>query len=189
MDLYYSLPGRQKGKSPTVTISVANFVPKPFTPFEFEPQITREEMLRRQALLKEHISSRKITFNYHENRTSFLEGVFARGDRRLCGVVEAAYKSGCYFDSWDEHFDLDKWLAAFDACGIDPAFYTARTRDFDEVMPWDHLDFAIDREFLKRENLRAHEGKTTPNCREKCAGCGANKFGEGVCFEKRSSVL
>lgn len=185
VDLYYSLPERQKGKSPAVTISVANFVPKPFTPFEFEPQITREEMTRRQALLKEHIKSRKITFNYHENRTSFLEGVFARGDRRLCDVVEAAYKSGCYFDSWDEHFDLDKWMTAFRECGIDPAFYTSRTRNFDEVMPWDHIDFAITKEFLIRENKRAHEGKTTPNCREKCAGCGANKFGEGVCFENR----
>lgn len=185
VDLFYAMPEKPKGKSPSVTISVANFVPKPFTPFEFEPQITREEMLRRQALLKEHIKSRKITFNYHENRTSFLEGVFARGDRRLGDVVYAAYKSGCYFDSWDEYFDLDKWLAAFKKCGIDPAFYTSRTRAFDETMPWDHMDFAITKEFLIRENKRAHEGKTTPNCREKCAGCGANTFGEGVCFENR----
>ena len=189
VDLYYSLPDRQKGKSPSVTISVANFVPKPFTPFEFEPQITREEMLRRQALLKENIKSRKITFNYHENRASFLEGVFARGDRRLCKVVETAYKSGCRFDGWDEYFDLDKWLDAFKACGIDPAFYTARTRSYDEIMPWDHMDFVITKEFLIRENKRAHEGKTTPNCREKCAACGANTFGEGVCFEKRKTVL
>ena len=142
-------------------------------------------MIRRQALLKEHITSRKITFNYHENRTSFLEGVFARGDRRLCKVVEAAYKSGCYFDSWDEYFDLEKWLSAFEHCGISPDFYTGRTRNYDEVMPWDHIDFAITKEFLIRENKRAHEGKTTPNCREKCAGCGANRFGEGVCFENR----
>ena len=185
VDLYYSLPERQKGKSVGVTISVANFVPKPFTPFQFEPQISREEMLRRQALLKEHITSKKITFNYHENRASFLEGVFARGDRRLADVVYAAYKSGCFFDSWDEYFDLDKWLSAFGKCGIDPSFYTARTRSYDELMPWDHLDYAISKEFLIRENKLAHEGKTTKNCREKCAGCGANKFGEGVCFENR----
>ena len=185
VDLYYGMPERQKGKSPTVTISVANFVPKPFTPFEFEPQISKEEMLRRQALLKEHITSKKIVFNYHENRTSFLEGVFARGDRRLGAVLYAAYRAGCYFDSWDEYFDLDKWLAAFKECGIDPAFYTARTRDYGELMPWDHLDYCIDKDFLIRENKLAHEGKTTGNCREKCAGCGANRFGEGVCFENR----
>ena len=189
VDLYYSLPDRKKGMAVSVTISVANFVPKPFTPFEFEPQISREEMIRRQALLKESIKSRKITFNYHENRTSFLEGVFARGDRRLADVVERAYKSGCRFDGWDEFFDLEKWLAAFEGCGIDPAFYTARTREFDELMPWDHLDYAISKDFLIRENKKAHGGKTTPNCREKCALCGANTFGEGVCFEKRQTVL
>lgn len=189
VDLFYSMPEKPKGKSPSVTISVANFVPKPFTPFEFEPQISRDEMMRRQALLKEHIKSRKITFNYHENRTSFLEGVFARGDRRLCDVVYAAYRSGCYFDSWDEYFDLDKWLSAFKKCGIDPAFYTGRTRAFDEIMPWDHMDFSINKEFLIKENKRAHEGKTTHNCREKCAGCGANSFGEGVCFENRQTIL
>ena len=189
VDLYYSLPDRKKGMAVSVTISVANFVPKPFTPFEFEPQISREEMIRRQALLKESIKSRKITFNYHENRTSFLEGVFARGDRRLADVVERAYKSGCRFDGWDEFFNLEKWLAAFEGCGIDPAFYTARTREFDELMPWDHLDYAISKDFLIRENKKAHGGKTTPNCREKCALCGANTFGEGVCFEKRQTVL
>ena len=189
VDLYYSLPDRKKGMAVSVTISVANFVPKPFTPFEFEPQISREEMLRRQALLKENIKSRKIIFNYHENRTSFLEGVFARGDRRLCDVVERAYRSGCRFDGWDEFFDLDKWLSAFGECGIDPLFYTARTREYGEIMPWDHLDYAISKDFLVRENKRAHEGKTTPNCREKCALCGANTFGEGVCFEKRKTVL
>ena len=184
VDLYYSLPDRQKGKSVGVTISVANFVPKPFTPFQFEPQISREEMLRRQTLLKEHITSRKITFNYHENRTSFLEGVFARGDRRLCDVLESAYKSGCRFDGWDEFFDLEKWLDAFKKCGIDPKFYTARKRDYSEVMPWEHIDFAVTKEFLIRENKLAYEGATTPNCRQKCAGCGANTFKVGVCYEK-----
>ncbi len=184
VDLYYSLPERQKGKAVSVTISVANFVPKPFTPFEFEPQISREEMLRRQALLKENIKSRKITFNYHENRTSFLEGVFARGDRHLCAVIEAAYKLGCKFDGWDECFSLEKWLEAFDKCGIDPKFYTARHREYTETMPWDHMDYAVDKNFLIRENKLAHKETTTPNCREKCAGCGANRFKVGVCYEK-----
>lgn len=185
VDLYYSLPERPKGKAVNVSISVANFVPKPHTPFQFEPQITREEMMRRQQLLKDSIKSKKITFNYHENRTSFLEGVFARGDRKLGAVIESAYKKGCRFDGWDECFNLDAWLEAFDECGVDPEFYANRTRPFDEITPWDHLDYRITKDFLIRENMAAHAEKTTPNCREKCAGCGANSYGKGVCFEKR----
>ena len=185
VDLYYNMPEKPKGKAVNVSISVANFVPKPHTPFQFEPQITREEMLRRQALLKDSIKSKKITFNYHENRTSFLEGVFARGDRRLCSVIESAYKKGCRFDGWDECFNLDAWLEAFKECNVSPEFYANRTRSFDEIMPWDHIDYRITKEFLIRENTAAHAEKTTPNCREKCAGCGANSYGKGVCFEKR----
>ncbi len=185
VDLYYSLPEKPKGKAVNVSISVANFVPKPHTPFQFEPQITREEMMRRQVLLKDSIKSKKITFNYHENKTSFLEGVFARGDRRLGAVIYAAYKKGCRFDGWDECFELEKWLEAFDECGVKPEFYANRTRSFDEITPWEHLDYRITKEFLIRENMAAHAEKTTPNCREKCAGCGANSYGKGVCFEKR----
>lgn len=184
VDLYYAMPEKPKGKAVNVSISVANFVPKPHTPFQFEPQITREEMMRRQALLKDNIKSKKITFNYHENRTSFLEGVFARGDRRLGAVIEAAYKKGCRFDGWDECFNLDAWLEAFDECNVSPEFYANRTRSFEEIMPWDHLDYRITKEFLIRENMAAHAERTTPNCREKCAGCGANSYGKGVCFEK-----
>ncbi len=184
VDLYYSLEERPRGKAVNVTISVANFVPKPFTPFEFEPQITREEMMRRQQLLKDNIKSRKITFNYHENKTSFLEGVFARGDRRLGKVIKSAFLKGCRFDGWDECFNLEAWLEAFEECGLSPEFYANRTRSFEEIMPWDHLDYAVTKDFLIRENLLAHEEKTTKNCREKCAGCGANAFGKGVCFEK-----
>lgn len=185
VDLYYSLPERPKGKAVNVSISVANFVPKPHTPFQFEPQITREEMMRRQQLLKDSIKSKKITFNYHENKTSFLEGVFARGDRKLGAVIESAYKKGCRFDGWDECFNLDAWLEAFGECDVAPEFYANRTRPFDEITPWDHLDYRITKEFLIRENMAAHAEKTTPNCREKCAGCGANSYGKGVCFEKR----
>ena len=182
VDLYYQMPEKPKGKAVNVSISVANFVPKPHTPFQFEPQITREEMMRRQALLKDSIKSKKITFNYHENKTSFLEGVFARGDRRLGAVIEAAFKKGCCFDGWDECFDLDKWLEAFSDCGVDPAFYANRTRPYDEITPWDHLDYLITKQFLIRENMAAHNGVTTPNCREKCAGCGIKG---GICREKR----
>ena len=184
VDLYYSLPEKPKGKVVNVSISVANFVPKPFTPFQFEPQITREEMMRRQQLLKENIHSRKITFNYHENKTSFLEGVFARGDRRLCDVVERAYKKGCRFDGWDECFNLDAWLEALQECGIDPEFYANRQRSYEEIMPWEHLDYLINKSFLICENKLAKKAITAPHCREKCAGCGAAQAGEGVCFEK-----
>lgn len=185
VDLYYSLPEKPKGKAVNVSISVANFVPKPHTPFQFEPQITREEMIRRQQLLKDSIKSKKITFNYHENKTSFLEGVFARGDRRLGAVIETAYKKGCRFDGWDECFNLEAWLEAFDECNVKPEFYANRLRSFDEIMPWDHLDYRVTKQFLIRENMTAHNEITTPNCREKCAGCGANSYGKGVCFEKR----
>lgn len=185
VDLYYSLPEKPKGKAVNVSISVANFVPKPHTPFQFEPQITREEMIRRQMLLKENIKSKKITFNYHENKTSFLEGVFARGDRRLGTVIETAYKKGCRFDGWDECFELEKWMEAFCECGVNPEFYANRTRSYDEITPWEHLDYRITKEFLIRENIAARAERTTPNCRQNCAGCGANSFGRGVCFEKR----
>lgn len=185
VDLYYSLPQKPKGKAVSVNISVANFVPKPFTPFQFEPQITREEMIRRQQLLKDSIHSRKIVFNYHENKTSFLEGVFARGDRRLGAVIEAAYKKGCRFDGWDECFDIELWLEAFGDCGIDPAFYANRTRSYDEITPWEHIDYYITKDFLIKENEAAHAASTTPHCRQKCAGCGAAILKGGVCIEKR----
>ncbi len=184
VDLYYSMPEKPKGKAVNVSISVANFVPKPFTPFQFEPQITREEMIRRQQLLKDSIRSRKITFNYHENRTSFLEGVFARGDRRLGAVIEAAYKKGCHFDSWDECFELEKWLQSFDECGMDPSFYANRTRQYNEITPWEHLDYCITKDFLVLENRLAHSAQTTPHCRQKCAGCGCTVLKGGVCYEK-----
>lgn len=185
VNLYYQTPNRPKGRSVNVTVSVASFVPKPFTPFQFEPQITREEMLRRQYFLRDALTTRKITLNWHDNKTSFLEGVFARGDRRLGKVMETALKKGCHFDSWDECFELEKWQEAFAECGIDPSFYANRTREFDEINPWDHLDYGVTKKFLICQNELAHKAITTPNCREKCAGCGATVFGEGVCFEKR----
>ena len=137
-------------------------------------------------LLKWHcITTKKISLSWHDSSTSFLEGVFARGDRRLGKVIEAAWKKGCIFDSWSECFDLEKWLAAFEECGIDPEFYSCRTREYDEVLPWEHLDYAVSKDFFVKQNKLAHEAITTPNCRISCAACGANCYGEGVCFEKR----
>lgn len=189
VDLYYSLPTRKKGQAVTVTISVSSFVPKPFTPFQFEPQITAEEIERRQSVLTSSITTKKIHLNYHDSSTSFLEGVFARGDRRLCKVLETAVQKGCCFDGWSECFDLEKWLLSFKENGIDPAFYANRTRSFEEIMPWDHLDYSVNKKFLIKENMLAKDAVTTKNCRQKCAGCGAACYKVGVCYEKNQSVL
>lgn len=185
VDLYYNMPNKPKGKSVSVSISVSVFVPKPFTPFQFEPQISKLEMERRQKYLKSQIKTRKIDLSTHDSSTSFLEGAFARGDRRLGQVLLKAFQKGCKFDSWNECFYLNKWQEAFSECGIAPEFYSARQRSFNEVNPWDHLDYAVSKEFLIKENKLAHGEKTTPNCREKCSNCGANCYKEGVCFEKR----
>lgn len=182
---FYAMPNRPKGKSVNVSISVSTFVPKPFTPFQFEPQITIDEMRRRQQVLRGSLTTKKISLSWHESKVSFLEGVFARGDRRLSAVIEAALKKGCRFDGWDECFDIDKWLEAFSEIGVDPEFYANRQRSFDEILPWDHLDYAVNKDFLIKENQLAHDAATTPNCRQKCSNCGAACYKGGVCIEKR----
>ncbi|MCI8361339.1 MAG: B12-binding domain-containing radical SAM protein, partial [Clostridiales bacterium] len=185
VDMYYHMPERPRGKSVNVSISAAVFVPKPFTPFQFEPQDDMQTVREKQKHLLQSVTTRKISVSYHDAEVSFLEAVLARGDRRLCGAVEAAWRSGCTFDGWDERFSLDKWQAAFTACGVDPAFYANRRRAFDEILPWEHLDYGVDKSFFVRQNELAREGETTPNCREKCAGCGATCFKEGLCFANR----
>ena len=182
---FYSMPNKPKGKGVNVSISVSTFVPKPFTPFQFEPQIDIDEMRRRQQVIRESVTTRKVSVSWHESKVSFLEGVFARGDRRLSKVIETAVKKGCRFDGWDECFDLDKWLEAFAECGIEPSFYANRLRSFEEILPWEHLDYGVTKAFLISENKTAHLAKTTPNCKEKCSGCGATCFKGGLCVEKR----
>lgn len=184
VDSFYSMQNKPKGKSVNVNISVSTFVPKPFTPFQFEPQITTDEIRRKHDLLKSSIKTKKISLSYHDSSVSFLEGVFARGDRRMCDVIETAYKSGCKFDGWNECFSLEKWLSAFESHNISTEFFANRNRDFGEVLPWDHLNYGVTKKFLISENEKAHSENTTPNCRISCAGCGANCYGEGVCFEK-----
>ena len=185
VDLYYHQENKPKGKPVSVSISVSTFVPKPFTPFQFEPQISKEETERRQYYLRNCNKNRKVNISWHDSATSYMEGVLARGDRRLSRVIEAAFKKGCKFDSWTEYFSLEKWLETFKECGIDPDFYTSRRRAYDEIMPWEHLDYGVSKSFLISENKASHAGVTTPNCREKCSACGAARYGEGVCFEKR----
>lgn len=182
LDLYYSIENRPKGRSPQISVSCATFVPKPFTPFEFEPQDTRDEIERKQKLLLDSVKSKKIRVSYHDPNVSLLEAVLAKGDRRLCQVIYTAWKMGCKFDSWSEHFKFDTWLEAFEKCGIDPAFYANRRFEYDEILPWDHLDYLVSKEFFIRENKTAHTAVTTPNCRLRCSGCGVNKAVGRECF-------
>ena len=189
VDTYYSTENRVKGKSPRVTVSASSFVPKPFTPFQWEPQDSMDMLKEKQQHLKNSITTKKITYNYHASDTSFLEAVFARGDRKLNRVMLKAREKGLRFDGWSDCFSLTKWLEVFEECGIDPAFYANRRRSFDEVLPWDHLDYGVTKEFLKRECERAYASVPSPNCREKCMMCGVKKYGGGVCFEKRSDIL
>lgn len=181
VDAYYQNPDRQKGAGVSVSVSCASFIPKPFTPFQWEPEDTMEVLKEKQAHLIESLPSKKIRVSYHETPTSLLEGVLARGDRRLSKVILEAHRLGCKFDSWDDHFNFDMWMKAFADNGIEPEFYTKRRRPFDELLPWDHLDYGVSRKFLELENKRAHENVTTPHCRVKCAGCGANKLNGGHC--------
>lgn len=182
VDLFYSIENRPKGKGVQVSVSCATFVPKPFTPFEFEPQDTREMIEHKQKLLVSAIKSKKIRASWHDSNVSILEAVLAKGDRRLCDVIYTAWKKGCKFDSWSEHYKFDKWMEAFEECGIDPAFYANRRFDYDEILPWDHLDYLVSKDFFIRENKRAHESKTTPHCRKQCSGCGVNKKVGRECF-------
>lgn len=185
VDLFYQNPDRPKGKGVTVSISVASFVPKPFTPFQWEPQDTGDMLIEKQKHLMSSVKSRKISVSYHQSDTSVLEGVLARGDRRLGQVIYKAWQKGCKFDSWDEFFNYDNWRASFAECGLDPAFYANRRREYDEILPWDHMDYGIRKEFLVSENKKAHESVTTPHCRIKCAACGANKLNGGHCDARK----
>lgn len=185
VDAFYANQDKPKGKAVEVSLSAAAFVPKPFTPFQWFGQDTMEALQEKQRELKSNNRSRRVSVSYHGAQTSFLEAVFARGDRRLCAVLEKAVEAGFHFDSWDECFDFDRWMEIFEACGLDPAFYANRTRPFDEVFPWDHLDYGIRKDFLAEECERAYAAQTTPNCREKCSNCGAACFKGGLCVEKR----
>jgi radical SAM superfamily enzyme YgiQ (UPF0313 family) len=159
-----------------IHVATAYFVPKPHTPFQWEKQITPEEYLRRAKLLKSHFYSKSIEYNYHEPNLSRLEAVFARGDRRLGVVIEDAVNRGAHLDGWDEHFAYKKWLEAFAARNIDPDFYTVRGYDEAELLPWDTIDVGVSKAFLLRERRHAYAEKVTPDCRQGCSGCGADRL-------------
>jgi radical SAM family uncharacterized protein len=171
--LYKQVPAEDRQGSVAVTLSVGCFVPKPFTPFQWFKQNTLEEFKEKQFYLKDKILNKKIKFNYPDPKTSILEGVFARGDRRLTDVLIKAFELGCKFDGWQEHFDYDKWMEAFDSCGVDPQFYN-RERSFDEILPWDFIDVGVRKEFLIKEYDNAVNAVVTGDCRDNCLGCGVN---------------
>jgi radical SAM family uncharacterized protein len=179
VDLYYSIP-REKGRSVLVTISLATFVPKPFTPFQWEPQISLEEIERKQNIIKKIIyGSKRIHLNWHDSRTSVMEGVFARGDRRLSQVLINAWKDGGKLDAWDEHFNFNRWQKALADAGLTAEEYANRRRPFDETLPWDIIDIGITKAFLIHECEKAYNAETTPNCKVKCAGCGIVRYCKG----------
>lgn len=182
IDMFYANPDRKKGKAPSVSISVSTFIPKPFTPFEFEPQASEEEIRSKQKHLMEYADNRKITVSRSQYEVSLLEAVLARADRRVGKAIYLAWKNGCKLDGWDEYFDMKKWHEAFEECGLEMSFYANRRREYNEIAPWSHINMLVSREFLISENKKAHEGETTPNCREQCSSCGVIKnVGGDIC--------
>lgn len=184
LDVYYQRPKEKRKVAPRISVSASTFVPKPFTPFQWEAQDDIETIYEKQRTVRGSIKSKQIKFSYHDAETSFLEGVFARGDRKLSKVLLAAHKNGCKFDGWNEYFNFEMWLKSFEQCGINPKFYNQRKRSFDEILPWDHIDVGVKKEFLEKEARLAYKEKLTPNCREKCTNCGAACFKGGLCVER-----
>ena len=184
---YYEIPKDQRNGKCQITVSTSFFVPKPFTPFQWSPMCTKEEFLNRAKIVndtvKDQLNRKSIKYNWHQADVTVLEGIFARGDRRLSKAILKAYEEGCIFDAWGEYFDNEKWMQIFEDCGIDPDFYTIRPRETDELFPWDFIDAGVTKEFLIREWETARSEVVTPNCRERCSGCGARKYKRGVCYE------
>ena len=188
--LYYdTVPKEKRNGKCQITISTSFFVPKPFTPFQWAVMYTPGDYLARARVVNEgvhaQLNHKSIKYNWHEADVTVLEGILARGDRKIGQALLKVYEKGGIFDAWSEYFDYQRWVDAFAECGIDTDFYTMRERDLDEIFPWDFIDIGVSKDFLKREWKNAHDEKVTPNCRMKCSGCGAMKFGGGVCFENK----
>lgn len=189
-EAYYEIPKDQRNGKVQIVASSSFFVPKPFTPFQWARMCTREEFLERAYVVKDKfrtmLNKKSLKYNYHEADLTVLEGVLARGDRKISALIEEVYKNGAIYDSWSEHFKNELWMNAFETCGIDPDFYTIRERDLDEVFPWDFINSGVTKEFLKREWENAVSEKVTPNCRQHCTGCGAMSFKGGICYETKN---
>ena len=188
---YFELPKEERHGRPEIVASSSFFVPKPFTPFQWSPMNTAEQFESKRRFLlgkvKEQLNQRSIRYQCHDAVTSELEGIFARGDRKLCKVIEDAYRRGCIFDAWTDYFREDVWEQVMDENGVSRYFYNYRERDKDEIFPWDFIDIGVSKNFLYREYENSIQEKVTPNCRAKCSGCGAAKFGSGVCMEWRQA--
>jgi len=189
---YYQIPKDKRNGKCQIVISTAFFVPKPFTPLQWASMHTPSEYLGMARVvnhtMREQLNQKSLKYNWHEADVTVLEGVLARGDRKVADVIECVYKKGELFDAWTENFNYKAWTEAFEECGVSIDFYTLRKRELDEIFPWDFIDVGVTKEFFKREWLKAHDEKTTRNCRQGCAGCGAMKFGGGVCFEDSNAI-
>ncbi len=184
VEKYYEIPKDVRKKGLRITVSTSILVPKPFTPFQWAPMERMEEVTEKIKAVKGSIKSRAITYNYHAQKTSYMEAVFARGDRKLCDVLIKAFEKGCKFDGWSEYFNFDAWLEALKECNVDGDFYAYRERSYDEILPWDFIDIGVNRSYLVNENEKAKRVELTQNCRKGCTGCGINvNFKEGKCFE------
>ncbi len=187
---YYEIPKDQRNGKCQITVSTSFFVPKPFTPFQWSPMCTKDEFLGRAKIVNETIKSqlnkKSIRYNWHEADVTMIEGILARGDRRLCDTMIKIYEKGGIFAAWSEFFDEQIWLDAFAEDQIDTDFYTTRVRSEDELFPWDFIDAGVTKNFLLREWHAANAETVTPNCRQKCAGCGAMKYKGGVCYENKN---
>lgn len=188
---YYTIPKQERNGKVQIVSSTSFFVPKPFTPFQWSRMTSSEEFLEKQRYLhgkmKEQLNYKSIKYNWHEVELTMLEGVLARGDRRISKVIYDAYQAGCLYDSWSEYFKYETWMKAFEENEIDPLFYTNRERNKEELFPWDFIDIGVTKNFLWREYELAVKGKVTPNCRQFCSGCGALSFGGGICIEERGT--
>ena len=183
-DQYFAVPKHIRNKGLRITVSTSILVPKPFTPFQWAPMEKMDVVTEKINAVKGAIKSRSIVYNYHEQKTSYMEAVLARGDRRLCDVLIKAYEKGAKFDGWSEYFDFELWQEALAECNVDGDFYVYRQRSYDEILPWDFIDIGVTRKYLERENEKAKTGEPTQNCRKGCTGCGVNvNFKDGECFE------
>ena len=187
---YYEIPKDQRNGKCQIVASTSFFIPKPFTPFQWAKMCNKEDYIQKAHIvnneMKAQLNKKSLKYNWHEADVTVLEGVFARGDRRVGKALLEAYRLGCLYDSWSEHFRNDLWLQAFENTGVDIAFYNLRERDLDEILPWDFINIGVTKKFLQREWKNALEGKVTPNCRMQCSGCGAAIYGGGVCFEGKN---
>ena len=183
-DVYFGIPKDVRNKGLKITVSTSILVPKPFTPFQWAPMARPEIVDERIKAVRGAIKSRSIVYNYHEQETSFMEAVFARGDRRTCDVLIKAFEKGAKFDGWSEYFNMEIWNEAMEECNLDSEFYVYREREYDEILPWDFIDIGVNRKYMERENEKAKKAELTKNCLEGCTGCGINvNFKEGKCFE------